>query len=132
MANPSLHPRRGEIWWVQFEPVVGSEIGKERPAVVVQGDDLGRLPVRVVVPITGWDARYEEHVWLTELVPDAASGLTKPSGADALQIRTVSIQRLGSVWANCHRPLWTRSPIALPFVSERQSDSRRHGRPDAH
>ena len=89
------NPKRGEIWWVNMEPVVGSEIGKARPAVVMQDDLLGRLPVRVVVPITGWGAGHEEHVWLTEITPNAQNGLSKRSAADALQIRTVSVLRFG-------------------------------------
>ena len=51
--------------------------------------------MRVVAPITGWDDRYEQHLLLTRLDPDPASGLTKPSAADALQIRTMSILRFG-------------------------------------
>ncbi len=86
-------PVRGEVWRVDFEPTQGSETGKERPAVVVGDEKLGRLPVRVVVPITGWDERYRTHPWMTDLTPDERSGLVKPSAADALQIRTVSLGR---------------------------------------
>lgn len=89
-------PIRGEVWRVDFEPTQGSETGKERPAVVIGDEKLGRLPVRVVVPITGWDERYRAHPWMTELTSAAGSGLTKPSAADALQIRTVSLGRFRS------------------------------------
>lgn len=86
-------PIRGEVWRVDFEPTQGSETGKERPAVVIGDEKLGRLPVRVVVPITGWDERYRAHLWMTELTPDSRNGLTKSSAADALQIRTISLGR---------------------------------------
>lgn len=46
-------PKRGEIWLVDFDPTTGSEIGKRRPAVVVGIDGVGRLPLRIVVPVTG-------------------------------------------------------------------------------
>ena len=86
-------PKRGEIWRVDFEPVEGSETGKSRPAVVIGDEKLARLDVRIVVPITGWNERYRQHPWMTEVVPNKTNGLTKSSSADALQIRTVSIIR---------------------------------------
>jgi hypothetical protein len=46
-------PRRGEVYWVNLDPVVGSEIGKTRPAVIVSNDSCNRYGTRVVVlPIT--------------------------------------------------------------------------------
>lgn len=93
LTRAPQNPRRGEIWRVDFEPVTGSETDKARPAVVIGDKTLGRLPVRVVVPITGWNERYRQHPWMTEMAPDPRSGLTKPSAADALQIRTVSLLR---------------------------------------
>ncbi|MDQ5920242.1 MAG: mRNA interferase MazF [Pseudomonadota bacterium] len=44
---------RGEIWWVEFEPSVGSEIKKTRPAVIISNDSANRNLQRVVVvPLT--------------------------------------------------------------------------------
>jgi mRNA interferase MazF len=45
-------PKRGEIWLVDFDPAMSAEIRKVRPAVVVSLDAIGRLPLRIVVPIT--------------------------------------------------------------------------------
>jgi mRNA interferase MazF len=45
--------KRGEVWWVEFDPSVGSEIRKTRPAVIVSNDSANRNLARViVVPIT--------------------------------------------------------------------------------
>ena len=45
--------RRGEVWWVDFDPATGSEIKKRRPAVIVSNDVANRHLGRVqVVPLT--------------------------------------------------------------------------------
>jgi mRNA interferase MazF len=51
-------PNRGEIWMIDFDPAVGAEIQKVRPAVVISVDTVGRLPLRLVVPVTDWKPRY--------------------------------------------------------------------------
>ena len=43
--------RRGEVWLINLEPTVGSEIQKTRPAVIVNDDAIGILPLRVIVPV---------------------------------------------------------------------------------
>lgn len=86
-------PRRGEIWLVDFDPAAGSEIAKRRPAVVVNDDAVGRLPLRIVVPITDWKERYGDFVWFTRLEPTPENGLVKVSGADSFQVKSISIRR---------------------------------------
>lgn len=49
--NPDL-PKRGEIWLVNFDPTVGAEIKKVRPAVVISSDSVGKLPIKLIAPIT--------------------------------------------------------------------------------
>jgi mRNA interferase MazF len=91
-------PSRGEIWLVDFDPAVGAEIRKLRPALVVSLDAIGRLPLRMVVPITDWKPQYAAYPWFTFI---AANNLSKDSGADAFQVKSVSLgrfnRRLGSV-----------------------------------
>ena len=93
-------PKRGEIWLVDFDPAVGAEIRKVRPAVVVSMDSVGRLPLRVVVPLTDWKPQYGSYSWFT-FVARAATGLNKDSGADGFQVKSISqdrfVQRLGAV-----------------------------------
>lgn len=86
-----VSPRRGEVWRVAFEPVQRSETGKTRPAMVISDEKLGRLAVRLVVPITGWNDRYAIYPWMTRLAP--GNGLSKESAADALQMRVSSLER---------------------------------------
>jgi mRNA interferase MazF len=48
-----MHPRRGEVWWVSFDPSLGGEIQKTRPAIVLSNDAANTALNRViVVPIT--------------------------------------------------------------------------------
>lgn len=93
--NPgwSSRPRRGEIWWICLDPTVGSEIRKTRPCLVVNSDALDRQPLRIVVPLTGWKSKHERIPWCIRVDPGQSNGLEKPSAADALQVRAVSIER---------------------------------------
>ncbi len=84
---------KGEIWLVNLDPTIGDEIRKLRPAVVVNSDALGVLALRVVVPITGWQARFQGCDWLIRLAPDASNNLDKASAADTFQVRSVSVRR---------------------------------------
>ncbi len=97
-------PRRGEIWLVNFDPSVGAEIRKIRPAVVIGEDGLRHLALRVVVPITDWKPAYAARYWFVQIPADQVNGLRKDSGADAFQIKSVSEMRfvrcLGVVNAN--------------------------------
>lgn len=93
MTISSTKPRRGEVWWVNFDPSVGAEQQKTRPAVVINADSVGRLPLRIVVPITDWKAHYVGFPWFVHLLPTASNGLTKESGADAFQVKSLAESR---------------------------------------
>lgn len=86
--------KRGDIWLVNLDPTIGSEIKKTRPAVIISSDLVGILPLKVVIPLTDWKDRYATAPWMVRIDPDEQNGLSKPSAADALQIRSVSEKRL--------------------------------------
>jgi len=78
---------------VNLDPTTGAEIKKTRPAVVVSSDAVGRLPLRLIAPITGWQDGFERNIWHVRIDPDASNGLTKVSAIDTLQLRGVDVQR---------------------------------------
>ena len=86
-------PRRGEVWRVALDPTLGSEVQKTRPAIVASSDVVGRLALRLIVPLTGWDETYRPYFWMTRVDPTAGTGLSKPSAADAFQMRSVALVR---------------------------------------
>lgn len=85
-----------EIWLVNFNPTVGAEINKKRPAIIVNDDSIGVLPLRVIVPITDWKQRYNSADWMVKVEPTASNNLTKDSTADCFQVKSVSTNRFDS------------------------------------
>jgi mRNA interferase MazF len=96
--------RQGEIWEINLSPTVGAEIKKKRPAIIINDDAIGILPLKVIVPITEWKDRFQGAIWLVRIEPDNANKLMKPSAIDTFQIRSVSTKRFlrktGSVSSN--------------------------------
>ncbi len=86
-------PRRGEIWLVNLDPTVGAEIQKIRPTVVVSSDAVGRLPIKLVAPITEWKTAFTRNLWHVRLPPEGSNGLSKVSAVDVLQLRGLDTQR---------------------------------------
>ena len=86
--------KRGEIWLVNLDPTIGSEIKKTRPAVIISSDLVGILPLKIIVPFTDWKDRYDAAAWMVRIDPEHINGLSKSSASDALQVRSVSQQRL--------------------------------------
>lgn len=92
--------KRGEICLVDFEPVLGSEANKQRPAIIISNNSANSAAetfgrgVVTVVPLTSNTTRvlpFQVLLWRRE------TGLSRDSKAQAEQIRAVDIGRIGSV-----------------------------------
>ena len=80
--------KRGEVWWVTFDPSIGGEIRKKRPAIIVSNDAANKYLNRVqVVPVTS----KAEHLYPGEAYVTVAG---KKGKAMADQVATVSKLRL--------------------------------------
>ena len=93
-------PRRGGVYLVSFDPTIGSEIKKTRPAVVVQNDIANRhSPVSIVAAVS---SRFKVPPYPTDVVIDPREGGLKTRSAVLLnQIQSIDkrrlIKRLGSL-----------------------------------
>jgi mRNA interferase MazF len=92
---------RGEVWLINLDPAIGAEIRKTRPAVIVNDDAVGILPLKVIVPLTDWKDRYAVAAWMVQIEPTEGNGLSKVSAADAFQVHSLSqqrfVRRLGTI-----------------------------------
>jgi mRNA interferase MazF len=92
--------RRGEIRWVDLEPTRGAESNKRRPAVIVSNDGANTAASRLgrgvvtVVPVTS----NVERIYPFQTVLSARStGLPADSKAQAEQVRSVAVERIGAL-----------------------------------
>jgi len=88
-------PKRGQIWFVSLDPVVGHEIGKTRPALVISNNRNNQFADTVtVLPITSKTEKiYPFEVFLSK----EETHLPKNSKVKCNQIRTVDKKRLVSL-----------------------------------
>ncbi|MBL8193896.1 MAG: type II toxin-antitoxin system PemK/MazF family toxin [Blastocatellia bacterium] len=97
MAKTITTVLRGEVYLVRFDPVEGSEVGKTRPALVLQNDIANRTsPVTIVAAISS--QFNPDHLYPTEvLIKAGKEGLTIDSVVLLNQIRTIDKARLLSL-----------------------------------
>ena len=86
-------PLRGELWWADFDPVVGAELGKKiRPVLVVSDDQMNRSVLRkvIVVPSTSSERELGARVPFPHLV----RGQVRRSFLCCEDVRSISLSRL--------------------------------------
>ena len=108
--------RQNDIWLINLDPAIGTEIKKTRPAVIVNDDSLGKLPLKIIVPITDWKDKYDFAPWMVKLTPDQLNGLSKDSSADCFQIRSLSEERFVRLPGKVSESIMEEIRIALSKV----------------
>ncbi len=91
MSFSAVH--RGEIYYADLDPVVGSETGKNRPVLIIQ-NDIGNAysPTTIVAVLTEYSDKKARYPICVSITKDA--GLEKDSIVNLAQIRTIDKKRL--------------------------------------
>lgn len=94
-AKKVANPKRGEVYLVNFDPTVGAEIRKTRPAVVIQNNIGNRYSaITIVAAIT---SKFDDRLYPTEVpVTPPEGGLEVQSVVALNQIRSIDLQRLAA------------------------------------
>lgn len=102
---------RGQVWLVNLDPTIGSEINKTRPALVVSNNLHNNLLHHItVLPITDKGEKvYSVEVFL----PGGTAGLTKDSKIRCHQIRTLDKSRFVKFLGECSTDHWPQVSRAL-------------------
>lgn len=92
MPNRKLTYKRGEIWWVNLNPVLGSETGKERPCLILQ-NDVGNKngATTVVAPLLPGTKTYP---YVVNISPTAQNKLKGDRYVNLSQMRAVDARRI--------------------------------------
>jgi mRNA interferase MazF len=109
-----------EIYLIDLNPTKGAETRKSRPCIIVSNNDIGVLPLKVVVPLIGHKESHNNKSWLVPITPNIQNGLSKPSTADALYIRSVSdtriIKKVGEIDKESYQKLVDAMRVVLDIV----------------
>jgi mRNA interferase MazF len=92
MPNGTLTYKRGEIWWVDLNPIVGKETGKERPCLILQNDFGNRSgATTMVAPLLPGRKTFP---FVVNVVPTPQNGLSGDRHINLSQMRAVDAQRV--------------------------------------
>jgi len=85
--------KQKEIWIINLDPTIGSEIRKKRPCVILNNDAIGILPLKIIAPVTDYKEKYDVVPWMVKLAPNNTNQLKKKSVVDIFQVRSLSQER---------------------------------------
>ncbi|ELL8831053.1 type II toxin-antitoxin system PemK/MazF family toxin [Campylobacter jejuni] len=85
----------GELWIADFEPQVGEEITKKRPALILSNNLFNSNQKLVfVVPLTAWQDKFYKGIWFLKIDKNATNNLNVDSAINCSQIKSFSKDRL--------------------------------------
>ena len=86
--------KQGEVWIINLDPSMGSEMRKSRPCVILNNNTVGKLALKVIAPLTDYKPHYALVPWMVIVEPTSENGLKKRSSIDLFQVRSLSQKRL--------------------------------------
>ena len=123
MPNGSLTYKRGEVWWVDLEPVIGHETDKKRPCLILQNDIGNRNgTTTIVAPLLPGTKTYP---FVVNITPTAQNGLDRDRHINLSQMRTVDAQRIKNkqgvleevYWEEIEKAVWIELGFSSVFKS---------------
>jgi mRNA interferase MazF len=104
MPNGTLNYKRGEIWWVDLQPVVGSETNKLRPCLILQ-NDVGNQNgmTTIVAPLLPGHRKYP---FVVNVIPTTQNGLNSDRYINLSQMRAVDAQRIKNKQGSLEEVYW--------------------------
>ena len=111
MPNGHLTYKRGEIWWVDLNPVVGHETGKARPCLILQNDIGNQNGVTTIVaPLLPGAKTYP---FVVNVKPTAKNGLDQDRHINLSQMRAVDAQRIKNKQGDLEEIYWEEIEKAI-------------------
>ena len=110
--------KQGEVWIINLDPSMGSEMKKSRPCVILNNDTVGKLALKVIAPLTDYKAHYALVPWMVTVEPTSVNGLKKRSSIDLFQVRSLSQKRLVQKIGTIDMDILEACKVALDVVFE--------------
>jgi mRNA interferase MazF len=114
MPSGELRYRRGEIWWVNLDPTVGSETAKKRPCIILQNDvGNARSDTTMVAPLLKGSKTYP---FVVNIEATAGNGLDENRGIHLEQMRVVDNRRIDNKLGTIEDKYWSEIEKAVCIV----------------
>jgi mRNA interferase MazF len=114
MPKGDLRYRRGEIWWVNLDPTVGSETAKRRPCVILQNDVGNAMSdTTMVAPLLKGSKSYP---FVVNVEATVANGLDENRGIHLEQMRVVDHRRIDRQLGSLEQKYWDKIDQAVGIV----------------
>ncbi len=110
--------KQGDIWQVNLDPTIGSEIKKSRPCLILNNNKIGKLALKVIAPLTDFKEHYTHVPWMVSIQPTKENGLDKKSTIDLFQVRSVSQERLSHKIGKVQNHILLKCKHSLDIVFE--------------
>jgi len=109
---------QGSIWNINLDPIIGSEIKKTRPCLIMNNNKIGKLALKVIAPLTDFKEIYRSVPWMVIIEPSKKNGLKKTSAIDLFQVHSLSKKRFVTKVGIVENNILVQCKKALDIVFE--------------